>query len=129
MIPSWWAFLLLALAAYRLVRLIGWDDMPLIDDARDRLVGARLVRTGSGNAQMGLTRDGAGEEWVYDRPLLNHFIRCAFCQGFWVSVLVYIIWVAVGAPGHEHWSSWSLYLAGPFALSAAVGLIARNLDP
>ena len=27
--PSWWAFLLLALGAFRVTRLIGWDDLTI----------------------------------------------------------------------------------------------------
>jgi Protein of unknown function (DUF1360) len=56
----------------------------------------------------------------YERPTLRHFIECPFCQGFWVCCAVYVLWVLVPTE--------TLYVAFPFALSGAVGLIAKNLD-
>jgi hypothetical protein len=58
---------------------------------------------------------------VYGRPQIAHWLACPFCQGFWVSLAVYLAWVFE--------PRWTLYAVAPFAISAAVGLIARNLDP
>lgn len=120
MIPSPWVGLVLALGVYRIVRLIGWDDLPPIAALRDRAVGARLVRVGTQATLDGLTTDEPDVYWEFDRPLLNHFLHCAFCQGFWVSVLAYVAWIEE--------PTWTLYVLAAFALSGAVGLIAKNLD-
>jgi hypothetical protein len=58
---------------------------------------------------------------AYDRPLLAHLVHCPFCLGWWVSLAVYVWWVATPA--------WGLYAVAPFALSGFVGLVAKNLDP
>lgn len=130
MIPGPWATVILALAAYRLTRLIGWDDLPPIEWARARLVGETWDSRGSTNSQMGLSSERADVAPRYRRPTLNHFVRCAFCQGFWTAGAVYLVWaLAAGHPGAEPWRSWILYPLAPLALGALVGLIAKNLDP
>lgn len=121
MIPGPWVGVVLALAAFRIVRLIGWDDLPPIVRARWWAVGGKVKRAGSTNSQFDLTGEQPDEVVAYARPLLEHFLRCAYCQGFWVSLVVYLCWL--GEP------SWTVYGAAPFALSAAVGITARNLDP
>lgn len=120
MIPTPWIGLVLALGVYRIVRLIGWDDFPPVAAARDRLVGAKLVSSGSTNTMLGLTSEPPDLVWVYDRPLLNHFLHCPFCQGFWVSVLAYVAWIEE--------PKWTLTVLAAFALSGVVGLISKNLD-
>lgn len=121
MTPSPLVLLVLALAAYRLTRLIGWDDLPPLLRARTWLVGAELHVSGSSNQHAGLTGEQTQATWTYRRPLLAHFLACAFCQGFWTSSAVYALWAALG--------HWTLYAFVPLALSGAVGLIAKNLDP
>ena len=93
-IPDWWQFLLLALAGFRIWRLLGEDTIL----ARPRAVFKRRT----------------GDYW-------DAFILCPWCAGFWISVLWWLGWV-----GSHH---WALVAAVPFALSAAVGIIAANLDP
>lgn len=114
MIPDWWQLALLALASFRLTRLIGWDDFPLAGKARNRIVGAKTwMRPNTG--------DEDDETWVeYDRPLLAHFIACPFCQGFWVSVCVVAAWWV-----EPH---YTLVACVPLAVSSLVGLTAKNLD-
>lgn len=115
MLPSPWVGLVLALAAYRATRLVGWDDLPPIARARSWALGERVEARSR----------PAGQEDVYvtlyRRPLLAHFVFCPFCVGFWISVAVYVAWVFEPRP--------TLYACVPFALSAAVGLLAKNLDP
>jgi hypothetical protein len=118
MIPTDLTALVLVLAAYRIVRLIGWDDFPPIQRFRDWVTGARFVATSGPNA--GYTQEQPAHAWVYQRPLLAHFLGCAFCVGAWISAAVYVCWL--------EWPRPTLYGAAPFALSAAVGLIAKNLD-
>lgn len=57
---------------------------------------------------------------AYDRPTLAHLIHCPFCLGFHISLGVYLFWV-----WQPHWTIVGLM---PFALSGAVGLLAKNLD-
>lgn len=121
MIPHPWTALVLVAGAYRIVRLIGWDDFPLAVRARAWLVGAELHKAGSTNSRLGLTSEHTENVWVFKRPLLEHFLGCPFCQGFWVSCAVYVAWLDQ--------PRWTLYGLAPFALSGAVGLIAKNLDP
>lgn len=65
-IPNWYGLLLLALAAFRLWRLLGEDT--ILDRPR-----AALVR-----------RMPKGEE----------FITCAWCAGAWISIGWWLAWVA-----------------------------------
>jgi hypothetical protein len=60
-------------------------------------------------------------EWLlHGRPLLGDLWGCPFCLGWWLSLAVYLLWL---------WQpTGTLYGAAPFALSGAVGLIAKNLD-
>ena len=104
-----------------IVRLIGWDGTRQIHKLRWKAVGGKVTRTGSQNTQMGLTSEETDETVVYARPTLEHFLRCPYCQGFWVSLIVYLCWVFVPTE--------TLYGIAPFALSGAVGIIARMLDP
>ncbi len=129
MIPEPWVFVVLVLGIGRLVRLIGWDDLPPIVRIRNWVVGAHQVTNGSTNARMGVTAEVVTVSMQYRRPTLDHFLHCAFCSGAWVSLAAYLVWVAVGSPGATGDSSWLWYVMVPFALSGAVGLVAKVLDP
>lgn len=120
MIPSPWVALVLALAAFRLTRLIGWDDLPPI---------VRVRRWATGETVHYNTTQQPGPIYRWRRPMLAHFLGCAFCQGWWTSLAVYGVWLVAGAPGHIALHSWVLYGLAPFALSSFVGLVAKNLDP
>jgi hypothetical protein len=74
----------------------------------------------SQNIALGSARPMPGGAWSYRRPLLAHFLFCAYCVGFWISLLVYLAWV--------FFPTEAVYGAAPFALSAAVGMLAKNLD-
>ncbi len=102
MIPSALELVVLSLGAFRVYRLLGQDE--ILSPLRDRLTDARE------------TRDG----WVFRRPRIATFLTCPWCCGFWVSLIVYGSWLSDSRP--------TLYAMTPFAISAAVGLIARNLD-
>lgn len=119
MIPSPWVSVVLLLAIFRIVRLAGWDNFPPVVLLRGRLTGAQ-VRTSSVEG---------GRVVAHRRPLLSHYLGCAYCSGFWTSVLVYAVWVAAGSPGAIAADSWVFYPLVPFAFSAGVGIVARMLDP
>ena len=93
-IPSPWAAIVLTLATFRLLRLIGWDEFPPVAIVRERM--------------------------LKGRDLLGHLWGCPFCLGFWVSVAVYLLWLWQPAV--------VMYAAAPFALSAAIGLMAKGWD-
>lgn len=121
MIPSPWIAVVLALGVYRLCRLVGWDDFPPVAATRAWLVGQRVVTVGTGNQQMGLTATDPDETVSFARPLLEQFLHCPFCVGFWLGLAAYGAWL---------WEPrWTLYALFPLALNAAVGLTAKNLDP
>jgi hypothetical protein len=121
MLPDPWPALVMALAAYRLARLVGWDDFPPIHRLRARITGEQTVTSGSINSRMGVTNERPEVSVEWRRPVLAHFISCAFCQGFWISAAVYTAWL--------FYPTQLMYGLAPFALSGAVGIIARNLDP
>ena len=94
-VPSWWEAVFLAGAAFRVWRLIAQDT--ILDEARDRLVKA----------------DSRSEY----RQGLDEFLRCPWCMGFWVSVAWWIAWLI--------FPHATVVVAVPWAISAAVGLIAK----
>lgn len=129
--PTWWEATLLALLAFRLTRLLGWDDLT---------VSFRHWLTGLSDDEY-----SALAEWVYDvekaggdpweqaywtpgqripdprRFYLAKMIHCPWCAGWWISLAV--------AAGWWLWPWGTIRAALPFALSALVGLVAKNLDP
>lgn len=111
MIPHALVALVLVLGVFRIVRLIGWDDLPIVESFRTWVTG----RTVYYNSTEG------GEVYQHRRPLLAKFIECPWCVGAWVSLGAYLAWVFE--------PRWTIYFLMPWALSAAVGLLAKNLDP
>jgi Protein of unknown function (DUF1360) len=101
-IPTWWALLLLALAAFRLWRLFAEDTITTpLRKRLERLSGPKWEERGYGG--------------------LSEFVTCPWCAGAWISIGWWIAWTA--------WPHWTLIIATPFAISAVVGLIAANIDP
>lgn len=121
MIPQLWATVILGLAGYRLARVLGWDDFPLVFRLRRWATGETVHSSGSANARAGLTGEEVATTFTYRRPTVAHFLHCAFCTGFWIALGEYAAWVA--------WPGWTLRVLFPLALAALPGLIARNLDP
>ncbi len=83
-----WQFALIALTAWRTFHLLAWDSI------LDR------------------TRAALFDEKTSMGRLLDAFVSCVFCLGFWVA----LAWVAA------FWITphWTLVVAVPFAVSAAV---------
>lgn len=113
MIPSWWQFAIIALGAYRLTRLLGWDDWPPIYKAREWLLGEKWFYPSQTNVHP--------PRVAYDRPLLAKLFHCPFCLGWWVSLACWGSWLA--------FPHFTVIALTPWALSGAVGLLAKNLDP
>lgn len=137
-IPDSWPLVILVLATFRVARLIGWDDITIrlrgwatgIPD-EDHEVWVKILE---GHAERGVDpwRHGlAGVETPsgrLDRPPFSRFrwdfakmIRCPWCLGWWLSVAAWLLFAS--------WPRATLFGALPLALSAAVGLIAKRLDP
>lgn len=109
--PSWWTLTLLALAAYRLWRIVAKDTItePL-------------------RAMIGMADDTAftlseivefsGEKMPKSRLVyLTTLVRCPWCVGFYLSVVVWALW--------DIEPRWATFLAAPLAISAIVGLVAK----
>lgn len=112
-IPTWWQFVLLALAAYRLTRLAAWDVVtrPL----RERVIGR--YEEGSGREARDTER---GRKTRTYHAKLDEFWHCPFCFGYWTSVALWLVWL---------WEPhWTLVAMTPFAINAVVGLVTKNWD-
>jgi uncharacterized membrane protein YjdF len=123
-VPEPWLFALLAALAFRLTRLVGWDDVTT------RVRGWLGVTDATYLHQIEVIEEmeAVGEEPFSDRReaarwYLARLIRCPWCAGFWVSLLV-----ALGAAACDQ-ISWGWALPVGFALSAVVGLVAKQWDP
>lgn len=139
MIPKVWEFALLALAAFRVTRLLGWDTFPPIEKARARLLGSWIEPVCS-NCNVGRADyEESAVGWVgltdcpncgstetatflegHRRQTLGALFDCPFCLGWWLSLGFWLAWVVLPYP--------TLVVAVPLALSGVVGLIAKNLD-
>jgi hypothetical protein len=122
--PSAWQFVVLTLAAYRLTRLAGWDEFPLAAKTRAWVTGLRWVPD-EADQEIVLPGKSPGSEVptvrpAYDRPIIAHLVSCPFCIGAWISFAVYGAWLGGGRI--------TLIALTPFAISGAVGLLAKNLD-
>lgn len=110
MIPVWWHFLLLALVAYRIWRLLAEDD--ILDRPR-----RRVLRY----AEDGTPHRNYREKWAL-------FLTCPWCAGAWISGLVYLTWLWLFGD-YDTPSDVLIGVGVWFALSTTVGLTRRNLDP
>lgn len=103
-IPTWWAALLLVGAAYRVWKLLAEDA--ILDRPR-----RWLLRLGDWH------EDDGGDPPDEYRYTLGDFIGCPWCFGFWIVLATWGLWLAFP---YE-----TVLLAVPFAMSAAVGLVAK----
>lgn len=104
-IPDWWVFLLLALAAFRVFRLISEDT--ILDRPRAWLLGYGDWQEGQQLPKSYRVKWG---EWV----------TCPWCAGFWVSLAWWGAWIV--------WPHATTVVAVPWAISTIVALAAKNLD-
>ena len=106
-IPTWWQFLLIAGAVFRIYRLIAEDT--ILDRPR-----RWVLRLDPNWEEEG---DEVGENYRFKWGI---FITCPWCLGFWLSVIAWVSWLI--------FPTETIWLAVPWALSGAVALIAKNLD-
>lgn len=115
--PDWWQFVLLALAAFRVYRLVARDTitapireaLTYPDDATAPL--------GERPSETGLAVVGEDEQPKGWRVYLSTLVRCPWCAGFYVSVAWWAAWLA--------WPSWTLWAAVPWAISAVLALLSK----
>lgn len=122
--PEPWLFALLAALAFRLTRLVAYDDITVRVRGWLGVTDATYARQIETIEEM----EEAGEEPFRNSAdaavwYLARLIRCPWCAGFWVSLLV-----SLGAAACDQ-ISWGWALPVGFALSAVVGLVAKVLDP
>lgn len=113
MIPTPWTFVLLALASYRLTRLVGWD----VITRPPRTAIIRRLEEGSAKQARDRTK---GRRLPGYRPHLDDFVHCPFCQGWWTGLAVWGAWLL--------WPRFITIAAVPWALNAVVGLVTKTLD-
>ena len=107
---SWWEFVILALAVFRVFRLIAEDT--ILDWPRKK-----LLRLADDWEKEG---DDPGDDYRMEWGI---FITCPWCLGFhlsWIALAIYCIlfgWIGVFS-----------FLVTAFAISAVVALVAKNLD-
>lgn len=99
--PDWWQALLLALACYRLFRLLAEDV--ILDRPRHMLV--RLPKGWQEGDQL-------PSNYRYG---VARFVTCPACLGFHISWVVWLVW--------ERWPHETLIACAPLALSAFVLLV------
>lgn len=155
-LPHPWPALVVALAAYRLTRLGGWDDFPPIYRIRAWIIGERWIPDGpigridsvevsaEGLAISGTLND-VGRKVVDGEPLGPPqpgkepssevgSVRPVYDR----PLLAHLVhcpfclgwWVSLAT--YLWWlltPTWGLYVLAPFALSGFVGLVSKNLDP
>ena len=102
-----WEFAIIALAVFRVYRLIAEDT--ILDYPR-----RKLLRLADEWEQEG---DDPGDDY---RVKWGIFITCAWCLGWWVSLGAFLLWIWLPTE--------TVFLATPFAISAVVALISKNLD-
>lgn len=115
LIPLFYQFVLLALISYRVWRLVAEDE--ILEPPRRWLV--RLPQTWD-------TDDPVPKAY---RDKLANFITCPWCAGAWISLIIYILWMATLGEFPNSWDDVLVAFGVWFALSASVGLIRVNLDP
>lgn len=104
-VPSWWEFLLLSLAAWRIYRLLAEDT--ILDRPR-----RKLVRLADEWKEEG---DEPGPDYRED---LGLFITCPYCAGFWIALAWWAAWLL--------WPHAALVVATPLAISALVAFLAKT---
>lgn len=132
----WLAVIALPFAAFRLTRLVGWDEITV--DVRTAICGvsdryyvdlSKFVEDVKGagrdpwNTPM-LSREGEplmlGSVISPRRYYLAKLLHCPWCVGFWISL---------GLCAWTFWWDTTTVVLTTLAVSSLVGLIAKNLDP
>jgi hypothetical protein len=157
--PSWWVFALLALGAFRVTRLIGWDDLTI--QARHRVTGLGDEEHKQWAYVIDHQREVAYDPWelrhVVWTPMETLRDRLREATGsdrvpplvesdqawppvsqrrYYLSKMIRCPWclgfwvsLATGFGWGAWTDAWFSGLLLALPLSATVGLLAKNLDP
>lgn len=117
-VPTGWQFVLLALAAFRVTRLVGWDD--ITDKLRHKLLSKPVMITRTVGGEPTRSRTPVPDR-VWRTNVVARMVRCPWCLGWWVCLAWWAAWIV--------WPHGTLIAATPWALAALVGLVSKNLDP
>lgn len=112
-VPAPWQFVLLTLAAYRLLRFVSWDS--ITEPVRALVTGRHETGPGAD-----ARNSRVGKRTRAYRPKVDEFIHCPFCMSWWLCVAGFLAW--------QWWPHAVLVLAVPWAASGVVGLISKTLD-
>ena len=130
--PSSLDLVILALFAFRLTRLVGWDDLTIT--LRTRILGFTDQEYDEAASVVAHYQERGEDPWApaaYNRHAtfigsprrfyLAKLAHCPWCVGFWISLLV---WLA-----YQLEPRVTVEVGVAFALASLVGLVAKNLDP
>jgi hypothetical protein len=119
-VPDWWQATLLALAAFRVYRLVARDTLTAPLRAAVTYEDDLTVELGKRPSETGLQVIGDDEQPKTWRTYLSTLIRCPWCLGAYSSAGWWVLWA--------QWPREALFAATPWAISAVVALLAKNLD-
>jgi hypothetical protein len=101
-----WAFVLLSLAAFRVVHLIAFDA---ITERARTWWWLKFPYEGMPHQK------ATGEVYGHEGTFLGDVITCAWCLGMWVSIAAYGMW--------EFWPEVTVRLSIFMAISTVIGLL------
>lgn len=105
-IPDWFQLTIIALASFRVWRLLSEDTV--LDWPR-----RKILRLGTWRTQGDQVPASYRKSW-------GTFLECGWCAGFWIALAWW---------GAFQWSPhWAVVVAVPWALSAIVGAIGQHLS-
>lgn len=125
---TWLHALVIGLAIFRLTRLVAWDE--ITQPVRARISGIHDANYATVAKFIEDVQARGGDPWGHrdSTPPMSKrrwywakLLHCPWCVGWWLSL-------AVCALAYE-WPHAVLVCSWPFAASALVGLVAKNLDP
>lgn len=127
---TWLELVLLIGAAYRLTRLVAWDDLthPLrtvttgLSDREHAELAGYVDRQINDGQRDPFTTEPENMPVGRGRFYLSRLLRCPWCVGFWISLTV----AAVAAAADVYPWAWTPAVA--LTTSAAVGFTAKWLD-
>lgn len=125
-VPDWWTFVLLVLGVFRIVRILGWDDITTGLRARFLMPDAEYWIVAKWIDEM---ESSGFDPWTSSVPqrvsrprfYIAKMAHCPWCSSFWWGIVAYAAWLAAGRV--------TLYVLTPLAVSSVVGLVAKNGDP
>lgn len=128
--PNWIELAVLALGIFRIVRLVGWDDITarvrawvtVSDASYDTWIEVQhAAEQRDESFQTFISRSEGTTPPSPFRWWLARLIRCPWCLGVWLTIPVWLCWLS--------WPDGTVGAMTPLALMAVVGLVAKNLDP